>query len=88
MRLLLLAALALAAVALGATYEPHGGCDYDFGAGNGTAHLVVNNPYNFALYLNITYQSDERKYSTDLKISNTTARLIPGALWRVCCRRS
>ena len=88
MRLLFLAVLALAAVVLGATREPHEGCDYDFGAGNCTAHLVVNNPYNFALYLNITYQSGERKNSTDLKISNTTVRLIPGALWRVCCRRS
>jgi len=88
MRLLLLAVLALAAVAVGATYEPHGGCDYDFGAGNGTAYLVVNNPYNFALYLNIAYQSGERKNSTDLKISNTIVRLIPGALWLICCRRS
>ena len=55
MRLLLLAVLVLAAVALGATYEPQGGCDYDFGAGNGTAYLVVNNPYNLKLPLNIIY---------------------------------
>jgi hypothetical protein len=73
MRLLLLAVLVLAAVALGATYEPQGGCDYDFGAGNGTAYLVVNNPYNFMLRLNITYYySGERKISTDLNVSNTT----------------
>jgi hypothetical protein len=57
MRLLLLAVLALAADALGATHEPHERCDYDSGAGNGTAYLVVNSPYNFALYLNITYQN-------------------------------
>ncbi len=66
MRLLLLAVLALAAVALGATQEPQGGCDYDFGAGNGTAHLVVNNPYNLTLSLDITYQSGEYKYSESL----------------------
>jgi hypothetical protein len=42
MRLLFLAVLALAAVALGAAW----GCDYDFGVSNGTAYLVVNNPYN------------------------------------------
>jgi hypothetical protein len=71
MRLLLLAILALAAVALGATYEPHGGCDYDFGAGNGTAYLVVNNPYNLKLSLNIIYQIGERKNSTVLNVSNT-----------------
>ena len=71
MRLLLLAVLALAAVALGGAQEPHGGCDYDFGAGNGTAYLVVNNPYNFNLTLNIIYQIGERKNSTVLNISNT-----------------
>ena len=71
MRLLLLAVLALAAVALRATYEPQGGCDYDFGAGNGTAHLVVNNPYNLKLPLNIIYQIGERKNSTVLNVSNT-----------------
>jgi hypothetical protein len=71
MRLLLLAVLALAAVALGATYEPHEGCDYDFGAGNGTAYLVVNNPYNLKLPLNIIYQIGERKNSTVLNVSNT-----------------
>jgi len=71
MRLLLLAVLALAAVALGATYEPQGGCDYDFGADNGTAYLVVNNPYNLKLSLNITYQRGERKNSTVLNVSNT-----------------
>jgi len=71
MRLLLLAVLALAAVALGATYEPHEGCDYDFGAGNGTAYLVVNNPYNLKLSLNIIYQIGERKNSTVLNVSNT-----------------
>jgi len=75
MRLLLLAVLALAAVALGATREPHGGCDYDFGAGNGTAYLVVNNPYNnLNLSLIITYQIGERKNLTALDVSNT--RLI------------
>jgi len=71
MRLLLLAVLALAAVALGAAREPQGGCDYDFGAGNGTAYLVVNNPYNLKLPLNITYQIGERKNSTALNVSNT-----------------
>ncbi len=71
MRLLLLAVLALAAVALGATREPQGGCDYDFGAGNGTAYLVVNNPYNLKLPLNITYQIGERKNSTVLNVSST-----------------
>ncbi len=71
MRLLLLAVLALAAVAVGATYEPQGGCDYDFGAGNGTAYLVVNNPYNLNLFLNITYQRGEHKYSEGLNVSNT-----------------
>jgi hypothetical protein len=78
MRLLLLAVLALAAVALGATYEPHGGCDYDFGAGNGTAYLVVNNPYNFVLSLNITYQSGEHKYSEVRNFSNTRVRVFCG----------
>jgi len=71
MRLLLLAALALAAVALGAAGEPHEGCDYDFGAGNGTAYLIVNNPYNLMLPLHITYQIGERKNSTVLNVSNT-----------------
>jgi hypothetical protein len=71
MRLLLLAVLALAAVALGATREPHEGCNYDFGAGNGTAYLVVNNPYNLKLSLNITYQIGERKNSTVLNVLNT-----------------
>ncbi len=71
MRLLLLAVLAFAAVALGATREPHGGCDYDFGAGNGTAYLVVNNPYNLNLSLIITYQIGERKNSTVLNVLNT-----------------
>ncbi len=71
MRLLLLAVLALAAVALGATYVPHEGCDYNFGAGNGTAYLVVNNPYNLKLSLNIIYQIGERKNSTVLNVSNT-----------------
>jgi hypothetical protein len=71
MRLLLLAVLALAAVALGATREPHEGCDYDFGAGNGTAYLVVNNPYNLNLSLIIIYQIGERKNSTVLNVSNT-----------------
>jgi hypothetical protein len=61
MRLLLLAVLALAAVAVGAAGEPHEGCDYDFGAGNGTAYLVVNNPYNLKLSLNIIYQIGEHK---------------------------
>jgi hypothetical protein len=78
MRLLLLAVLALAAVALGATYEPHEGCDYDFGAGNGTAYLVVNNPYNLALFLYITYQSGERNNWTDLPISNTRVVVFCG----------
>jgi hypothetical protein len=71
MRLLLLAALVLAAVALGAAREPQGGCDYDFGASNGTAYLVVNNPYNLELPLNIIYQIGERKNSTVLNVSNT-----------------
>jgi hypothetical protein len=78
MRLLLLAVLALAAVALGATYEPHGGCDYDFGAGNGTAHLVVNNPYNLNLSLDITYQIGERKNSTVLNVLNTRVFVFCG----------
>ncbi len=78
MRLLLLAVLALAAVALGATREPHEGCDYDFGAGNGTAYLVVNNPYNLALFLYITYQSGERNNWTDLPISNTRVVVFCG----------
>jgi len=71
MRLLLLAILALAAVAFGATREPHEGCGYDFGAGNGTAYLVVNNPYNLNLSLIITYQIGERKNSTVLNVLNT-----------------
>jgi hypothetical protein len=78
MRLLLLAVLALAAVALGATYELHGGCDYDFGAGNGTAYLVVNNPYNLKLSLNITYQSGEHKYSEVRNFSNTRVIVFCG----------
>ncbi|MFZ8810006.1 MAG: hypothetical protein ACO2PN_18110 [Pyrobaculum sp.] len=78
MRLLLLAVLALAAVALGATYEPHGGCDYDFGAGNGTAYLVVNNPYNLDLSLIITYQRGEHKYSEVRNISNTRVIVFCG----------
>jgi hypothetical protein len=78
MRLLLLAVLALAAVVLGATYEPHGGCDYNFGAGNGTAYLVVNNPYNLKLSLNITYQRGEHKYSEVRNISNTTVIVFCG----------
>ncbi len=78
MRLLLLVVLALAAVALGATYEPHGGCDYDFGAGNGTAYLVVNNPYNFELSLNITYRNGEHKYSEVLSISTTRVIVFCG----------
>jgi hypothetical protein len=78
MRLLLLAVLALAAVALGATYEPHRGCDYDFGAGNGTAYLVVNNPYNLNLSLIIIYQIGERKNSTVLNVSNTRVIVFCG----------
>jgi hypothetical protein len=78
MRLLLLAVLALAAVAVGTTREPHGGCDYDFGAGNGTAYLVVNNPYNFVLSLNITYQSGEYKYSEVRNVSNTRVIVFCG----------
>ena len=70
-RFLLLAALALAVVALGATREPHEGCDYDFGAGNGTAYLVVNNPYNLNLSLIIIHQIGERKNSTVLNVLNT-----------------
>jgi hypothetical protein len=70
MRLLLLAVLALEAVALGATFEQQGGCDYDFGAGNGTAYLVANNPYNLKLSLNITYQIGEYKYSEVRNFSN------------------
>ncbi len=71
MRHLLLAVLALAAVALGAACKPHGGCDCDFGAGNGTAYLVVNNPYNINLSLIIIYQIGERKNSMVLDVSNT-----------------
>jgi hypothetical protein len=71
MRLLLLTVLALAAVAVGAAGEPHGGCDYNFGAGNGTAYLVVNNPYNLNLSLIINYQIGERKNSTVLSVLNT-----------------
>ena len=78
MRLLLLVVLAFAAVALGATYEPHGGCDYDFGADNGTAYLVVNNPYNLKLSLNITYQSGKHKYSEVRNISNTRVIVFCG----------
>jgi hypothetical protein len=78
MRLLLLAVLALAAVALGTTREPHEGCDYDFGAGNGTAYLVVNNPYNLKLSLIITYQRGEHKYSEGLSISNTRVIVFCG----------
>jgi hypothetical protein len=78
MRLLLLAVLALAAVALGATYEPQGGCDYVFGAGNGTAYLVVNNPYNLNLSLIITYQRGEHKYSEVRNILNTRVIVFCG----------
>ncbi len=78
MRLLLLAVLALAAVALGATREPHEGCDYDFGAGNGTAYLVVNNPYNLKLSLNITYQRGEYKYSEVRNVPNTRVIVFCG----------
>jgi len=78
MRLLLLAVLALAAVALGAAQEPRGGCDYDFGAGNGTAYLVVNNPYNLNLSLSITYQSGELKYSKVRNFSNTRVIVFCG----------
>jgi hypothetical protein len=70
--------MALAAVALGAAGEPHEGCDYDFGAGNGTAYLIVNNPYNLKLYLNITYQRGEHKYSEGLSISNTRVIVFCG----------
>jgi len=72
MRLLLLAVLALAAIAVGAACKPHGGCDCDFGAGNGTAYLVVNNPYNLNLSLIIAYQIGERKNSTVLNVLNNT----------------
>jgi hypothetical protein len=78
MRLLLLAALALAAVAVGAAGEPHERCDYDFGAGNGTAYLVVNNPYNLKLSLNITYRNGEHKYSEVRNISNTRVIVFCG----------
>jgi len=78
MRHLLLVVLALAAVAVGAAGEPHEGCDYDFGAGNGTAYLVVNNPYNLKLRLDITYQSGERKNSTVLNVSNTRVFVFCG----------
>jgi hypothetical protein len=78
MRLLLLAVLALAAVAVGATQEPHGGCDYDFGAGNGTAYLVVNNPYNLNLSLIITYHSGKYNHSEGLSISNTRVIVFCG----------
>jgi hypothetical protein len=72
MRLLLLAVLALAAVALGAAQEPHEGCDYDFGAGNGTAYLIVNNPYSFTLSLDVIYSiREERRASLLLNISTT-----------------
>jgi hypothetical protein len=78
MRLLLLAVLALAAVAVGAACKPHGGCDCDFGAGNGTAYLVVNNPYNLKLSLNITYQSGKHNHSEGLSISNTRVIVFCG----------
>jgi len=78
MRLLLLAVLALAAVAVGAACKPHGGCDCDFGAGNGTAHLVVNNPYNLKLSLNITYQSGKCNHSEGLSISDTRVIVFCG----------
>jgi hypothetical protein len=72
MRLLLLAVLALAAVAVGAACKPHGGCDCDFGAGNGTAYLVMNNPYNFTLSLDVIYGiGEERRASLLLNISTT-----------------
>jgi len=73
-----LAVLALAAVALGATYDPQGGCDYDFGAGNGTAYLVVNNPYNLNLFLSITYQRGEHKYSEVRNVPNTRVIVFCG----------
>jgi hypothetical protein len=78
MRLLLLAVLALAAVALGAACEWHGGCDCDFGAGNGTAYLVVNNPYNLNLSLIINYQSGKHNHSEGLNISNTRVIVFCG----------
>jgi len=78
MRLLLWAVLTLVAVVLGPTREPHGGCDYDFGAGNGTAYLVVNNPYNLTLFLDISYQSGERKYSEVRYIPNTRVIVFCG----------
>ncbi|NAZ34116.1 MAG: hypothetical protein GU356_07520 [Pyrobaculum sp.] len=78
MRLLLLAVLALAAVALGATREPHEGCDYDFGAGNGTAYLIVNNPYNLMLPLNIIYHSGKHNHSEGLSISSTRVIVFCG----------
>lgn len=54
------------------------GCDYDFGAGNGTAYLVINNPYNLKLSLNITYQIGEHKYSEVRNVSNTRVIMFCG----------
>ena len=80
MRLLVLAVLALAAVAVGATCVPHGGCDCDFGAGNGTAYLVVDNPYGLTLPLDITYHigGGERSDSMVLNVSETRAVVFCG----------
>jgi len=80
MRLLVLAVLALAAVAVGAACVPHGGCDCDFGAGNGTAYLVVDNPYGLTLPLDITYHigGGERSDSMALNVSETRAVVFCG----------
>jgi len=75
--------LALAAVAVGAACVPHGGCDCDFGAGNGTAYLVVDNPYGpygLTLPLDITYHigGGARSVSMALNVSETRAVVFCG----------
>jgi len=75
MRLLVLAVLALAAVAVGAACVPHGGCDCDFGAGNGTAYLVVDNPYNLTLPLDVTYGIGEGRHG-NLLLNVSGARVV------------
>jgi len=59
---------------------PHGGCDCDFGAGNGTAYLVVDNPYGPTLPLDITYHigGGERNDSMVLNVSETRAVVFCG----------
>jgi hypothetical protein len=75
MRLLVLAVLALAAVAVGAACVPHGGCDCDFGDGKGTAYLVVDNPYNLTLPLDVTYGIGEGRHG-NLLLNVSGARVV------------